>query len=159
MKDSIQAHNDYAENVLPKLKRAYLKKCQDVEVRASRFLPRVVVRSRSTNPQDHKSVALSAASQAKSDLRHPDVQGQYYRDPATRPVVTSPQPLRPLERRASTNTPTTRSRSPPSTLSDIASQGQLHPVHSPLTLTVPSRQKAAESTHDIFGQGDREGGP
>jgi len=33
MKDSIQAHNDYAENVLPKLKRAYLKKCQDVEVR------------------------------------------------------------------------------------------------------------------------------
>ena len=33
MKDSIQAHNDYADNVLPKLKRAYLKKCQDVEVR------------------------------------------------------------------------------------------------------------------------------
>ena len=32
MRESIQAHNDYAENVLPKLKRAYLKKCQDVEV-------------------------------------------------------------------------------------------------------------------------------
>jgi len=39
MKDSIQAHNDYAENVLPKLKRAYLKKCQDVEVRALRGGP------------------------------------------------------------------------------------------------------------------------
>ncbi|KAF9650726.1 hypothetical protein BDM02DRAFT_3164672 [Thelephora ganbajun] len=105
MKESIQAHNDYAENVLPKLKRAYLKKCQDVE--------------------DYKSVALSAASHAKSDLRHTDSQSQYYRDPATRPVVTSPQPLRPLERRASTSTTTARPRSPPSTtLLDIASQGK-----------------------------------
>ena len=38
MKESIQAHTDYAENVLPKLKRAYLKKCQDVEVRTLRVL-------------------------------------------------------------------------------------------------------------------------
>ena len=131
MKDSIQAHNDYAENVLPKLKRAYLKKCQDVEVRAPRILLRIADRSRLTDLQDHKSVALSAASHAKSDLRHPDAQGQYYRDPATRPVVTSPQPLRPLERRASTSTTTTRPRSPPTTLSDIASQGQFHPTCSP----------------------------
>lgn len=36
MRESVQAHNDYAENVLPKLKRAYLKKCQDVEVKISR---------------------------------------------------------------------------------------------------------------------------
>ena len=49
MKDSIQAHNDYAENVLPKLKRAYLKKCQDVEVRAPHILPCTVDRSQSTN--------------------------------------------------------------------------------------------------------------
>lgn len=104
MKESIQTHTDYADNILPKLKRAYIKKCQDVE--------------------DHKSVAISAASHAKSDLRHPDSQGQYQRDPSTRPVVTSPQPLRPLERRASTSTTATRPRSPPTTLSDIASQGK-----------------------------------
>lgn len=35
MKLSIQTHADYAENVLPKLKRAYIKKCQDVEVGTS----------------------------------------------------------------------------------------------------------------------------
>ena len=49
MRDSIQAHNDYAENVLPKLKRAYLKKCQDVEVEVSRISSRAVVRSRLIN--------------------------------------------------------------------------------------------------------------
>lgn len=131
MRESIQAHNDYAENVLPKLKRAYLKKCQDVEVKKiARIHSRAAVRSRSTDPQDHKSVALSAASQAKSDLRHIEAQGQHYRDPTTRPVVTSPQPLRPLERRASTSTTTARPRSPPTTLSDIASQGQFHSIHS-----------------------------
>ncbi|KAF9786030.1 RhoGAP-domain-containing protein [Thelephora terrestris] len=101
MKLSIQTHNDYTENVLPKLKRAYIKKCQDVE--------------------DHKSVALSAASHAKSDLRYADSQ---VRDPTTRPIVTSPQPLRPLERRASTSTTSTRPRSPPTAFSDIASQGK-----------------------------------
>ena len=36
MKESVQIHTDYAENVLPKVKRAYIKKCQDVEVRTSR---------------------------------------------------------------------------------------------------------------------------
>jgi hypothetical protein len=33
IKDSGVAYGDYAENMLPKLKRSYLKKCQDVEVR------------------------------------------------------------------------------------------------------------------------------
>ena len=32
LRDSTQAHQDYAENVLPRLKRTYLKKCQEVEV-------------------------------------------------------------------------------------------------------------------------------
>ena len=34
MKESIQTHADYEETTLPKLKRSYFKKCQDVEVRA-----------------------------------------------------------------------------------------------------------------------------
>jgi len=32
LKDSASDHADYAENTLPKLKRAYIKKCQDFEV-------------------------------------------------------------------------------------------------------------------------------
>ena len=115
------------------------------------------VRSRITNSQDHKSAALSAASHAKSDLRHTETQGQH-RDPTARPVVTSPQPLRPLERRASTSTTSTRPRSPPSTLSDIASQGQFRPIH-PTPVPHPDfRQEAAKPTHNILGQGGCKGG-
>lgn len=33
LKDAITAHAEYADNVLPRLKRAYLKKCQEAEVR------------------------------------------------------------------------------------------------------------------------------
>lgn len=33
LKDSTAAHQEYAENVLPRLKRGYLRKCQEVEVR------------------------------------------------------------------------------------------------------------------------------
>lgn len=40
LKDSTAAHQDYAENVLPRLKRGYLKKCQEAEVRAT---PHVIV--------------------------------------------------------------------------------------------------------------------
>ena len=32
LKDAVNAHSDYAENVYPKLKRSYLKKAQEVEV-------------------------------------------------------------------------------------------------------------------------------
>jgi hypothetical protein len=32
LKDSMNAHLDYQENVLPKLKKAYLKRSQDVDV-------------------------------------------------------------------------------------------------------------------------------
>ena len=31
------AHADYADNVLPRLKRAYIKKCQETEVRTVTF--------------------------------------------------------------------------------------------------------------------------
>ena len=33
LKEAITAHADFAENTLPRLKRAYLKKCQEAEVR------------------------------------------------------------------------------------------------------------------------------
>lgn len=33
LKEAIHTHNDYAENVFPKLRRTYMKKSQDVEVR------------------------------------------------------------------------------------------------------------------------------
>jgi hypothetical protein len=32
LKDSSSAYTDFADNILPRLKRTYLKKCQDVEV-------------------------------------------------------------------------------------------------------------------------------
>ena len=35
LKESTLAHQEYLENVLPRLKRNYLKKCQDVDVSAS----------------------------------------------------------------------------------------------------------------------------
>lgn len=38
LKEAIGAHSDYAENVFPKLKRAYMKKSQDVEVPSSGFV-------------------------------------------------------------------------------------------------------------------------
>ncbi len=44
VKDAITAHNEYAENTLPRLKRNYLKKCQEVEVRAPRHVHSVSVR-------------------------------------------------------------------------------------------------------------------
>lgn len=62
MKESIQAHNDYAENVLPKLKRAYLKKCQDVEVRTSHVFVRVALRSRLTHPGSQIGRSLGSIS-------------------------------------------------------------------------------------------------
>ena len=144
MKESIQSHNDYAVNVLLKLKRAYFKKCQDAEARASRVSALVLWSVRSpVNLQDHKLVALSGASHAKSDLRHTETQDQHCCDPATRSVVTSPQPLRPLEHRASTGVTTTRPISLSSTLSNIASHGQLHLIHPTLMLSLTFRQETA----------------
>ena len=37
IKDSVTAHTDYAENVLPRLKRAYIRKCQEAEVSSHPF--------------------------------------------------------------------------------------------------------------------------
>ena len=55
LKDAVTAHTEYSENVLPRLKRNYLRKCQEAEVRSSRSLPVVIVsltlrRFRNTRP-------------------------------------------------------------------------------------------------------------
>lgn len=37
IKSSTAAHTDFAENTLPKYKRAYLKKCQEFEVKTTLY--------------------------------------------------------------------------------------------------------------------------
>ncbi|KAI0035293.1 hypothetical protein K488DRAFT_76750 [Vararia minispora EC-137] len=99
IKESASAHTDFAESQLPKLKRAYLRKCQEVE--------------------DHKAASSAFSSNSSQAPIFSDSQ---------RPSVTSPQPLRPMERKASLGGSSARSRSPPAvdrpTLSDLAYQGK-----------------------------------
>lgn len=117
LKESSNAYNEYAENILPKLKRTYLRKCQEVE--------------------DHKA---AAAAQTHTHRPEHSYQQPYppeqYNAPLTnsrsnpslptKPVVTSPHPLRPLDRRPSGSMPSTRSRSPSTNtaFSDLASHGK-----------------------------------
>ncbi|KAF8139875.1 hypothetical protein EV363DRAFT_1498278 [Boletus edulis] len=112
LKDSISTYSDYAENALPKLKRAYLKKCQEVE--------------------DHK-LAAASASQPPSSTTYVEAGGTPMSNSRSnpvlpsRPVVTAPQPLRPLDRRPSGTTHVARNRSPSTsgtTFSDFAQHGK-----------------------------------
>ncbi|KAI5124481.1 hypothetical protein M0805_008363 [Coniferiporia weirii] len=104
IKDSTNAHQDYAENVLPRLKRAYFKKCQEVE--------------------DNKASAFPPSMPAGMDA--PVILAPTRSNPNTSPVVTNPQPLRPLARRASGHHPQSRNRSPSASnpLHDLAHQGK-----------------------------------
>ncbi|EJF66392.1 RhoGAP-domain-containing protein [Dichomitus squalens] len=108
VKDAITAHSDYAENTLPRLKRNYIKKCQEAE----EYRSAAVVSP--TSPQDPN--VLPPLSKAPPP-QNPN---------GIRPVVTGPQPLRPLERRASQNVH--RNRSPSASTStalhDLAHQGK-----------------------------------
>lgn len=121
LKESTIAYNEYAEGTLPKLKRTYLRKCQDVE--------------------DHKAASAQTHSQSHNAPRPegtPQSTLEHYNTPLTstrtnpasqaKPVVTSPQPLRPLDRRPSGSMQSTRNRSPSSgtAFSDLASHGKLH---------------------------------
>ena len=117
LKESSNAYNDYAEGTLPKLKRTYLRKCQDVE--------------------DHKAAAAApnAHHAPKADVA-PQFPAEQHGSPLTnsksnpqvssKPVVTSPQPLRPLDRRPSGSSPNARNRSPSTNtaFSDLAHQGK-----------------------------------
>ncbi|KAI0651503.1 hypothetical protein C8Q79DRAFT_39833 [Trametes meyenii] len=111
LKDAMTAHTEFAENDLPRLKRTYLKKCQEVEeyrnaAAAAPLSP--------TSPPDNQMPPLSK----------PQSQGAN----GARPVVTAPQPLRPLDRRPSSSAHASRNRSPSAStstaLQDLAHQGK-----------------------------------
>ncbi|KII93467.1 hypothetical protein PLICRDRAFT_121785 [Plicaturopsis crispa FD-325 SS-3] len=108
LKESSVTYNDFAENQLPKLKRTYLKKCQDVEEHkaAAHAAP-----ASPTHPEFHNTPLTNTKS-------NPNV--------PSKPIVTSPQPLRPLDRRPSGSAPPARNRSPSSNtaFSDLAHQGK-----------------------------------
>ncbi|KAH7912985.1 hypothetical protein BJ138DRAFT_1171559 [Hygrophoropsis aurantiaca] len=107
LKESGNAYNEYAENSLPKLKRAYLKKCQEVEDhKAAAAAP-------SNTPYQEQGGAPLSNSRSNPSL-------------PSKPVVTSPHPLRPLDRRPSGSGPTARNRSPSTStaFSDFAHHGK-----------------------------------
>ncbi|KAI0252694.1 hypothetical protein BJV78DRAFT_331476 [Lactifluus subvellereus] len=107
LKDSAAAHTDYAENTLPKLKRAYLKKCQEFEDHRLAAVP-------SPNVAPAPSVPESCAvSGSRSNPNLP-----------AKPYVVSPQPIRPLDRRPSSGAPRNRSPSTSTALSDLAQHGK-----------------------------------
>ncbi|KAH9945601.1 RhoGAP-domain-containing protein [Amylocystis lapponica] len=113
VKDAVVAHAEYAENTLPRLKRTYLKKCQEAEEYKSAQTA-VPAPLSPTVPNDY-SVVAPRPSAPRTSQHNP-----------TRPVVTSPQPLRPLDRRPSTSATPARARSPPSSTAfqDLAHSGK-----------------------------------
>ncbi|EMD41588.1 hypothetical protein CERSUDRAFT_110164 [Gelatoporia subvermispora B] len=110
LKDAISAHTDYAENTLPRLKRNYLKKCQEVE--------------------DYRAAAAAASAGPLSPTSTPEqlnwgAAPRTSQSGPTRPIVTAPQPLRPLDRRPSQHAaPRNRSPSTSTALQDLAHQGK-----------------------------------
>ncbi|EIN13461.1 RhoGAP-domain-containing protein [Punctularia strigosozonata HHB-11173 SS5] len=118
LKDSLTAYTDYAENTLPKLKRVYLKKCQDVEDYKTA--------ASATSPIPTSNVALNSP---EFSALPSNVRTRASVDNPGRPTVTAPQPLRPLDRRPSGSTgPISRNRSPSTStgtaLSDLAQHGK-----------------------------------
>ncbi|KAF8656378.1 hypothetical protein AX16_002565 [Volvariella volvacea WC 439] len=108
LKDSTTAYNEYAELMLPKLKARYLKKYSEVEEQRRAIAaptPTPAPPNPDINPLTHTRSNPSAPS---------------------RPQVTSPQPLRALDRRPSGSAPSGRARSPSSSgaFSDLAHQGK-----------------------------------
>lgn len=105
IKQSMDAFNEYADEVIPKLKRNYIRKCQDADEHRISNQPPVTSPTQPTIPM-------------------PSSEGR--NAPNSPPVVTGPQPLRPITRRASGGQPTSRNRSPSSgtALADLAHQGK-----------------------------------
>ncbi|KAJ6575529.1 hypothetical protein B0H10DRAFT_1963810 [Mycena sp. CBHHK59/15] len=105
LKESGYAYNDFAENGLPKFKARYAKKFAEVEEskRAAAAVP-----------------PLSPTPAAPAELHNPKS------NPGAPLRVTSPQPLRALDRRPSGSAPSGRNRSPSSSgaFSDLAHHGK-----------------------------------
>ncbi|KAI0317997.1 hypothetical protein OF83DRAFT_1171488 [Amylostereum chailletii] len=108
IKESAGAHNDYADNTLPKLKRAYLRKCQEVEDHRA---------ASAVSPVAGQAPVYGDNAPMNNSRSNPNL--------PSRPTVTAPQPLRPMERRPSGSAPN-RNRSPPTStsFSDLAHQGK-----------------------------------
>ncbi|KAF7306583.1 Glucosamine 6-phosphate N-acetyltransferase [Mycena indigotica] len=106
IKDSTSSYDDFAENGLPKLRSKYTRKFAEVEEnkRAAASVPPVSPTTMTAGSDLHTSPKA-----ANVPLR-----------------VTSPQPLRALERRPSGSAPSGRNRSPSSStaFSDLAQQGK-----------------------------------
>ncbi|KIK71391.1 hypothetical protein GYMLUDRAFT_254611 [Collybiopsis luxurians FD-317 M1] len=105
LKESTSAYNEYAEVTLPKLKSRYTKKFAEVE---------------------ESKRAAAAAPPTSPTVPTADFQGLSKSSSMTRPTVTSPQPLRALDRRPSGSAPSGRNRSPSSNtaFADLAQQGK-----------------------------------
>ncbi|KAG1716786.1 hypothetical protein ID866_384 [Astraeus odoratus] len=111
IKESSNAYTDYADNVLPKLKRTYLRKCQEVE--------------------DHRAAAAAAPPPNMQNTPYAEQGGTTHTNSQSNPnlpvksAVTAPQPLRPLDRRPSGGTSSHRTRSPSTSgaFSDFAQHG------------------------------------
>ncbi|KAJ7225904.1 hypothetical protein GGX14DRAFT_422836 [Mycena pura] len=104
LKESGIAYNDFAENGLPKLRIKYAKKFAEVE-------------------ESKRAVTAPPNSPPPGVEHHP---GPRSTAPGPPLRVTSPQPLRALERRPSGSAPSGRNRSPSSStaFSDLAQQGK-----------------------------------
>ncbi|KAJ7071476.1 hypothetical protein C8F01DRAFT_1110681 [Mycena amicta] len=109
LKGSTSSYDDFAENGLPKLRTKYAKKFTEVEEikRAAAVVPPFAPTALTPGTDLHTSPPKPAAVNAP--LR-----------------VTSPQPLRALERRPSGSAPSGRNRSPSSStaFSDLAQHGK-----------------------------------
>ncbi|TDL28854.1 hypothetical protein BD410DRAFT_760544 [Rickenella mellea] len=110
IKDSTSAHMEYAESTLPRLKRNYLRKCQEVEDYKAANSP---TNMQPPPPPLGLDPLMLANARSNPPLASP-------------PIVTSPQPLRPLSRRPSQHQAQPRNRSPSASnpLQEFAHQGK-----------------------------------
>ncbi|KAF5375014.1 hypothetical protein D9758_000090 [Tetrapyrgos nigripes] len=108
LKESGSAYNEYAEVTLPRLKSRYLKKYAEVE-------------------EQKRAAAAAPPTSPIQSPNAPDYPGLSKNPNQQKPVVTSPQPLRAIDRRPSNSAPSGRNRSPSSTttaFSDLAQHGK-----------------------------------
>ncbi|KAF8898486.1 hypothetical protein BD779DRAFT_1430902 [Infundibulicybe gibba] len=134
LKESGLAYNEYADTVLPRLKARYTRRFSEVEEqkKAAATVPPPTVPA----PDQHHTLANS-----KSNPSIP-----------SKPTVTSPQPLRALDRRPSGSAPTGRNRSPSSStpFSDLAHQGKKQ-----LNQLIGFLDKGGSVKDGIGGRGDQ----
>ncbi|KAL0567794.1 hypothetical protein V5O48_014204 [Marasmius crinis-equi] len=122
LKDSGLTYQEYAEVTLPKLRQRYNRKFQEVEVCFNSLCD---IFAGLIQIKENKRAAAAPTSPPPTSTTHPDYSGLRDSHPS-RPTVTSPQPLRALDRRPSGSAPGGRNRSPSSgtAFSDFAKEGK-----------------------------------